>query len=93
MKIFNYLTDEDWQSDIAKNLVLAVLAAFAFAFAFAFALAALTALAALAALAALTALTVLAALAFADHKIMLFIGAYLHYRKRIRKELKKEQPE
>jgi len=53
------LTDEDWQSDIAKNLVLAVLAA----------------------------------LALADHKIMLFIGAYLHYQKRIRKELKKEQPE
>jgi hypothetical protein len=51
------LTDEDWQSDTAKNIALATLLA-------------------------------LAALALADHKSMLFIGAYLHYRKRIRNELK-----
>ena len=81
MKIFNYLTDEDWQSDIAKNL------------AFAFALAALVALAAFAFAFAALAVLALAVLALADHKIMLFIGAYLHYQKRIRKELKKEQPE
>jgi len=70
MKIFNYLTDEDWQSDIAKNL--------AFAFTLALPLAAF----ALAALALAVPLALALALTLADHKIMLFIGAYLHYRKR-----------
>ena len=83
MKIFNYLTDEDWQSDIAKNL--------AFAFALALPLAAFAALP-LAAFAAF-AFAAFAAFAFADPKIFLVIGAYLHYRKRMKILKEAEQKE
>ena len=84
--IVRELTEEDWNSDIAKDIALAALA-FALALALAalaFAAFALAAFAfALAALAAL-AFAAFAAFAFADPKIFLVIGAYLHYRKRTR---------
>jgi hypothetical protein len=89
------LTEDDWQSGSAKDiseeitlvltlLVLTLLAlALALAFAFAFALA----LAPLAFVFAPLAFTLAFALFISkDSKAFLFIGAYLHYRKRTQKQ-------
>jgi hypothetical protein len=74
------LTDEDWNSEIAKNIALA--AALAIALAAALAIALTIALAA--ALAAALAIPL-------DSKILLFIGAYLHYRKRVKLGLRQSK--
>jgi len=74
------LEKEDWDSDSAKDIALAAVAALAFALVLAIALAfagLAFALAALA-LAAFTLATI------ANPKIFLVIGAYLHYRKRMK---------
>jgi hypothetical protein len=64
------LTEEDWESNEAEDTALFTLTfAFAIVIAFAFAFALFT-------------LTF--ALAFIDSKAFLFIGAYLHYRKRVK---------
>ena len=55
------LTDEDWNSNKAKDVAFAIAVAGAFAFIIAFAIA-------------------------PDSKVLLFIGAYLHYRKRVKAE-------
>ena len=79
------LTDEDWQSKTARNVAFALIfaiaiAAFALIFAIAIAAFAIFAIALTIVLAALTtAFTTLA-----NSKAVLFIGAYLHYRKRIK---------
>jgi len=74
------LTDEDWQSDLAETLAIALAIALALALAIAIALA----------LALAIALAIALALALAnDSKVFLFIGAYLHYRKRIREAQKR----
>jgi hypothetical protein len=84
------LMDEDWNSNTAETVAFALafaLAAFALAFALAaFALAAIAlALAAIAlALAAIAAFAVAFAAFAVDTKPLLFIGAYLHYRKRMK---------
>jgi len=99
------LEKEDWESDSAKDIALAALA---FALALALAALALAALAlaafafaalafaafAFAALAfAAFAFAAFAAFAFADPKIFLVIGAYLHYRKRMKILKEAEQKE
>ena len=81
------LTDEDWQSEKAKNfwedvIALALALAIAAIAALAITIAAIAALA-LAAL-ALAALAAIALAASPDCKALLFIGAYLHYRKRMK---------
>ena len=82
------LEKEDWESDSAKDIAALALAlafalvALALALAFAFALVAF----ALAAFA-------LATFALADPKIFLVIGAYLHYRKRMKILKEAEQKE
>ena len=81
------LEKEDWESDSAKDIALALALAFAFA-ALAFAALALPALA----FAAL-ALPALALPALAHPKIFLVIGAYLHYRKRMKILKEAEQKE
>ena len=90
------LEKEDWESDSAKDIALAALA-FALALAlaaFAFAALAFAAFAAFAALAfAAFAFAAFAAFAFADPKIFLVIGAYLHYRKRMKILKEAEQKE
>jgi hypothetical protein len=78
------LTEEDWKSDEAKILALAI------AFAIAIAAIAIASIAAIAfASIAAIAFASIAAIAFAlaiDSKAFRFIGAYLHYRKRVKAE-------
>ena len=85
------LTDEDWQSEEAKDIADAFTFAFAVAVAFAAAAAAAFAVAFTFAVAFAFAFAVAVAFTFAftfaavfaaDSKLGLFIGAYLHYRKR-----------
>jgi len=83
------LEKEDWESDSAKDIAFAF-AALALALAFAFAALAFAALA-LPALA--FAALALPALALAHPKIFLVIGAYLHYRKRMKILKEAEQKE
>jgi len=79
------LTDKDWQSETAKNIAVAfafVAVAFAFAlvvFAFAFVAVAVAAFA--------------FAYVFANSKEFLFIGAYLHYRERIKNQIQNNEGE
>ena len=85
------LTEEDWESKEAENFVALAfaLALFPLALAFAFALTLTLALFALAfvALVAFVALALFAlTLTRADSKAFLFVGAYLHYRKRVKAE-------
>jgi hypothetical protein len=77
------LTEEDWESNEAVTLALTALVALALALALAsLALASLPLALAFLALALALALASLAA----DTKAFLFIGAYLHYRKRVKAE-------
>jgi hypothetical protein len=86
------LTEEDWESNEAEDTALFTLTfafaiVIAFAFAFAITFAALSAIAFAFAFATTFAAIVAAiALAFIDSKAFLFIGAYLHYRKRVKAE-------
>jgi len=84
------LTDEDWKSDSAKNItVLALALAFAvITLAIAITLAAIVLTLALA-FAVITLAAIVLALA-SNSKLFSFPGAYLHYRKRIQCQEKKE---
>jgi hypothetical protein len=75
------LTEEDWMSDEANNVAITLALALA-----ALALAIVITLAITLATVITLALTLALALAIIDPKTFLFIGAYLHYRKRIREQ-------
>ena len=71
------LPSEDWESDDAKDIAAAV--AFAFVTFVAFVV-----VAAVASVFVATVVAAVAFVAFADSKYLRFLGAYLHYRKRMR---------
>ena len=79
------LTDEDWNSNKAKDVAFAIAVAGAFAFAIAAAGAFAFAIAFAIAVAGAFAFAIAFAIA-PDSKVLLFIGAYLHYRKRVKAE-------